>query len=516
MWPQARSRKSAPAIINADPTVALNWTGEADSVEAFFYSDHDPVLVVQTPDGEFLCNDDANAQLLDPVVQIDDPASGRYNIWVGAADEGHLLPGILVLTTRPEVNSAPLRLATWCGAVRSRKSRSSLKTCRTKQEPCWKPSTSLDIEAVALETGMDPVVQEVTSEGDIPAFEAPTNNLRCTGFVADTPDYVFEWSGETDLLRLFFEGDGDATLIVATPDSGFICNDDALCLRYPESAGRHSQSGGGSLQRLRRPCESGRNRSAVRSPSSSLQKQRRPCSKREETKMNAKNKRIALFLALALVAISLIPLMSSDPAAGPERQPVARRLLQQSRLGGAPAYTQYSNFVSYNWGLGSPPPISRWITSRRATRPMPSSMPAPIASRSWPTTSLCSTSTASSMPTRSARDSRARPSSIDIPMTQASHTIQVDYRELIQNAYISVNWIYIKPGELLRRSPACPHTYTDAVAAVALPAAAAVSDQRHHRVRRLHALHPERPATVGLLPDRTAPGMRPTWGPIAE
>ena len=74
---------------------------------------------------------------------------------------------------------------------------------------------------------MDPVVQEVTSEGDIPAFEAPTNNLRCTGFVSDTPDYVFEWSGETDVLRLFFEGDGDATLIVATPDSGFVCNDDA-------------------------------------------------------------------------------------------------------------------------------------------------------------------------------------------------------------------------------------------------------------------------------------------------
>ena len=90
--------------VNADPTVALNWTGEADFVEAFFYSDHDPVLVIQTPDGEFLCNDDANAQLLDPVVQIDDLTSGRYSIWVGAADEGHLLPGILVLTTRPELN----------------------------------------------------------------------------------------------------------------------------------------------------------------------------------------------------------------------------------------------------------------------------------------------------------------------------------------------------------------------------------------------------------------------------
>ena len=213
--------------VTADPTVTLNWSGEADFVEVFFYSDHDPVLVIQTPYGEFLCNDDANAQLLDPVVQIDAPATGRYSIWAGAANEGHLLPGILVLTTRPELNVGTFAL----GELVRRKSipeePAELEDLQDEAGALLEAIESLDIEAVALEAGMEAVVQDVTSEGEIPAFEAPTNNLRCTGFVADTPDYVFEWSGETDVLRLFFEGDGDATLVVATPDSGFICNDDA-------------------------------------------------------------------------------------------------------------------------------------------------------------------------------------------------------------------------------------------------------------------------------------------------
>ena len=213
--------------ISEDPTVALNWTGEADFLEAFFYSDHDPVLVIETPDGEYLCNDDAHAQLLDPVVQIDEPAPGPYSIWVGASDEGHLLPGILVLTTRPDLNVGTFALGELVRRGSIPEEPVELEDLQDEAGALLEAIEAIDIEAVALEPGMDAVSQDVTSDGEIPAFEAPTNNLSCTGFVADTPDYVFEWSGETELLRLFFEGDGDATLIVATPESGFVCNDDS-------------------------------------------------------------------------------------------------------------------------------------------------------------------------------------------------------------------------------------------------------------------------------------------------
>jgi len=213
--------------VTAAPTVTLNWTGEADFVESFFYSDHDPVLVIETPDGEFLCNDDANAQLLDPVVQIDEPAPGQYNIWVGAANEGYLLPGILVLTTRPDLNVGNFALGELVRRESIPEEPVEVEDFQDEAGALLEAIQDLDVEAVALEAGMDDVAQDVTSDGEIPAFEAPTNNLRCNGFVSDTPDYVFEWSGETDVLRIFFEGDGDATLVVATPDRGFVCNDDA-------------------------------------------------------------------------------------------------------------------------------------------------------------------------------------------------------------------------------------------------------------------------------------------------
>lgn len=213
--------------VDADPTVAINWSGETEFLEAFFYSDHDPVLVVETPDGDILCNDDANALLLDPVVQIDNPVEGRYSFWVGAQYEGHLLPGILVLTTSPEVNIGTFALGELVRREAIPEQPVDLIDMQDEAGELLEAIADMDVEAVALTSGMDEVTQEVTAEGAIPAFEAPTNNLSCTGFVADTPDFVFEWDGESEGVRIFFEGDGDATLIVATPESGFICNDDA-------------------------------------------------------------------------------------------------------------------------------------------------------------------------------------------------------------------------------------------------------------------------------------------------
>ena len=136
-------------------------------------------------------------------------------------------PVFLVLTTRPELNVGNFALGELVRRESIPEEPVELEDLQDEAGALLDAIEDLDVEAVALEAGMDDVAQDVTSEGEIPAFEAPTNNLRCTGFVSDTPDYVFEWSGETELLRLFFEGDGDATLIVATPDSGFVCNDDA-------------------------------------------------------------------------------------------------------------------------------------------------------------------------------------------------------------------------------------------------------------------------------------------------
>ncbi|MEZ4558290.1 MAG: hypothetical protein R2854_17960 [Caldilineaceae bacterium] len=98
-------------FVNEAPTVSLNWEGETDFVEAFFYSASDPVMVVQTPAGDYLCSDDANEMLLDPVIEMAQPANGRYNIWVGSYTPEQLIPGLLVLTTRSEINLGTFDLA---------------------------------------------------------------------------------------------------------------------------------------------------------------------------------------------------------------------------------------------------------------------------------------------------------------------------------------------------------------------------------------------------------------------
>lgn len=49
----------------------------------------------------------------------------------------------------------------------------------------------------------------------------------CKGYAASAPDYRVVWGGDgTTPLRLFFVGDGDATLIVSQLDETWACNDD--------------------------------------------------------------------------------------------------------------------------------------------------------------------------------------------------------------------------------------------------------------------------------------------------
>lgn len=220
-------------FINTDPTVTVDWTGEADFIKAFFVSDHDPILVVQTPGGEYLCNDDANSLLLDPVVRIDEPAAGRYNVWVGSSAADQLLPGVLVLTTRPRVNLGTFVLG---NLIR----RPAIPEELSKPEGLQQGTTALlevlkdpgqaGVPIADLEAGFETVVQKVMAAGTTPAFELPEEDGLCNGLVNALPDYVINWTGEADHLRIFFEGDGDATLVVHTPDDLFLCNDDAFGL----------------------------------------------------------------------------------------------------------------------------------------------------------------------------------------------------------------------------------------------------------------------------------------------
>lgn len=209
-------------FINDKPVVTVNWSGEAELARVFFVSDHDPTLVVLAPDGRFFCNDDAHADLLDPLIRIDNPPQGTYRIWIGSYAKGQLIPGVLVLTTRPEVSLGTFNLA------------DLIKRPVLADEPIRPlPSVTLDAlkvaaeEAITLTVDSAPFTATVTAEGDLPAAELPAKGARCAGLISAAASAAFRWTGEGRPLRILFEGDRDATLVVVGPGPAVLCNDDA-------------------------------------------------------------------------------------------------------------------------------------------------------------------------------------------------------------------------------------------------------------------------------------------------
>lgn len=211
--------------IHSNPTVVVNWTGAADMVRAFTYSDADPVLIVQTPTGEFLCADDANALALDSQLEIAKPAQGRYRVWIGSAEPNQLLPTVLVLTARPDVKLFNFQLG------------DLVKRPPVPEENSALPAstqTNTVTDAIARFTGevggplgATPLTKQVSSAGTVAAFDMDFDAARCNGYIMGTPDYVFEISTAPTEFTAHFSSEQDATLIVVGPNGGVYCNDDS-------------------------------------------------------------------------------------------------------------------------------------------------------------------------------------------------------------------------------------------------------------------------------------------------
>jgi hypothetical protein len=210
--------------ISENPILTVDWSGETDFVDVFFYSEHDPVLVIQTPDGGYLCNDDASDALLDPQIKLEAPAPGRYNFWVGSYDEGQLIPGILVLTARPNVTAGSFDLGDLVhrGAISEDDVQ---ETEQTKLDELAK--IQAETEITAPEEGTDTLSADVVADGEIPAFDIRVDDQICNGYISQEPAFGFNEDGNADLLRVFVEADADATLFLARGTDDIWCNDDA-------------------------------------------------------------------------------------------------------------------------------------------------------------------------------------------------------------------------------------------------------------------------------------------------
>ena len=68
--------------ISSDPDHALTLSAAIPNLRIFARADEDITLVVQLPDGTYLCDDDTEGY--NPVVTAPSFAAGEYKIWVGS------------------------------------------------------------------------------------------------------------------------------------------------------------------------------------------------------------------------------------------------------------------------------------------------------------------------------------------------------------------------------------------------------------------------------------------------
>ena len=85
----SRIRGDCRGFISGSPDVRLVFNTQGNlpliiSVD----SSADTTLVVNGPDGRFLCDDDGGVSGLNPSIRINRPRSGRYEIWVGSYRAG--------------------------------------------------------------------------------------------------------------------------------------------------------------------------------------------------------------------------------------------------------------------------------------------------------------------------------------------------------------------------------------------------------------------------------------------
>ncbi len=181
--------------------------GGGDNLRITASSLDDTTMVVVTPTGQVLCNDDFNE--LNPGLITPDGTAGDYAIWIGTfnAIEGEQYPAATISVE--EIST-------------------------TKTQP------SGAITATSLTAGFEPdPFTTVLAAGGV--IEASSIDGFCSGTIAGSPDFVLSYTSGDWPLRFLVTSDADTTLVVRTPTGEVLCNDDsdglnpAIALTSPAS-----------------------------------------------------------------------------------------------------------------------------------------------------------------------------------------------------------------------------------------------------------------------------------------
>jgi hypothetical protein len=205
--------------INDRPVLTADWEGAVDFLRVFFFSDSDSTLVIQQPDGEYLCADDVDENVLDPEVVAEQPASGTYNIWVGSYEPNQLIPGLLVITARPDVD-----ISSFDPRALVKRAPIELEIMELAAKEAVTETQRFAADGV-LSAGAF-ITATVTAEGDVPSFEVSGEDAVCGGMIGAEPDFVVDVPADIESLRILFEAEQDTSLLAVHAEAGSFCADD--------------------------------------------------------------------------------------------------------------------------------------------------------------------------------------------------------------------------------------------------------------------------------------------------
>lgn len=167
-------------------------------------SDADTTIAVRTPNGQWVCNDDASG--LNPMVAIEQPRTGRYQIWVGRYGTENENAQAQLFVSEIGGPDVPGDAATGEG-----------------------PDFSLDpaYGAVDIVAGFEPDPHTVAIDAG-GSINAMVIGEQCLGWIARAPDYRVNWTAGTGELPLIFSvtSQADTTLVINDAQGNWLCDDD--------------------------------------------------------------------------------------------------------------------------------------------------------------------------------------------------------------------------------------------------------------------------------------------------
>lgn len=191
-------------FVTRAPDYRLVWSGNGPFYIRF-QGDGDTTLMVNDPGNRWYCNDDAFE--LQPMVHFSNPSNGQYDIWIGSYNAEDRVSGRLYISQQAELPSSPSPGSLDCSA-------------------------EARYGEVSLSAGFlpDPYSVGMSAGGNVAVSDqglSPVGGGTCAGYVMSNPDYRLFWSETSNLLRIYFNGDGDNTLIINDANGNWRCDDDS-------------------------------------------------------------------------------------------------------------------------------------------------------------------------------------------------------------------------------------------------------------------------------------------------